>query len=905
MEPSRSLYKQRHADCGFGGYSIVVARLPTCVERRTAGSGPREDRSLEPPRRTERRHPGRRADQSLQGPREVGPLAVSPADLRSPAAPAGPRARRPVAHGKFLFVDGEKFYVRGVTYGAFRPDANGNEYHDVSVVERDFAQMVASGVTAVRIPHTTPPRSLLDVAQRHGLKVMVGMSAEQYLGFEIDKRRDVNIERLVRDRVRGCAGHPALLCYALGNEIPASIARWYGRRRVERYLERICRVIKDEDPEGLVTYVNYPSTEYLQLPFLDLLCYNVYLESQKPLEDYIARLQNIAGDRPLILSEIGLDSLRNGEEQQARSLHWQIRAAFAGGCAGVFVFAWTDEWHRAGAEVTDWAFGITDAGRVPKPAFGAVRRAFAEVPFPDLPWPRVSVVVCTYNGSRTLRDCLEGVARLQYPAFETIVVDDGSTDRTAEIARGYDVRLIRTTNRGLSNARNTGLAAATGEIVAYLDDDAWPDPHWLQYLATTFRTTDHAGVGGPNIAPPGAGPVAECIAHAPGGPVHVLLSDQVAEHIPGCNMAFRRERLEAIGGFDPQFRVAGDDVDVCWRLQQRGWTLGFHPAAMVWHRPRSSVRAFWKQQRGYGNAEGALQRKWPEKYNGTGQLAWAGRIYSRGYTSPLLSGRDRIYHGMWGSAPFQRLYQPAPSSLHSLTLMPEWYLAHPILAGLAGVGILWEPLFGVLPLLAITTLVPITQAWVSAGRVPFSGAPRSRARRFAQRVVIAFLHVLHPLARLWGRMHSRGFDPPVPVRSWPWPRALDRWVERGEASAQRLERLERTLRYDGIPVRRGGGWDRWDLEVAAGALGATRLIVIEEDHGAGNLLVRFRWWPSASRNALALALVLGALSLAAALDGAAAAAAILGAAAGALAVRVGRQCGLATAIMGRVVRGSA
>jgi GT2 family glycosyltransferase len=841
----------------------------------------------------------------------VDPLAPSPADLRPPAAPAGratggdPCARRPIVHGKFLLVDGEKFYVRGVTYGAFRPDSDGHEYHDVAVVERDFAQMVASGVTAVRIPHTTPPRSLLDVAQRHGLKVMVGMSAEQYLGFEIDRRRDVSIERLVRDRVRHCAGHPALLCYALGNEIPASIARWYGRNRVERYLERICRVIKDEDPEGLVTYVNYPSTEYLELPFLDLLCYNVYLESQQPLQNYIARLQNIAGDRPLILSEIGLDSLRNGEDQQARSLDWQIRAAFAGGCAGVFVFAWTDEWHRAGAEVDDWAFGITDRGRAPKPALGAVRRAFSEVPFPDLAPPRVSVVVCTYNGSRTLRDCLEGVARLQYPDFETIVVDDGSTDRTAEIAREYDVRLIRTPNRGLSNARNIGLAAATGTIVAYLDDDAWPDPHWLQYLAATFGTTDHAGVGGPNIPPPGAGPVAECIAHAPGGPVHVLLSDQVAEHIPGCNMAFRRDRLEAIGGFDPQFRVAGDDVDVCWRLQQRGWTLGFHPAAMVWHRPRSSVRDFWKQQCGYGNAEGVLQKKWPEKYNGTGQLSWAGRIYSRGSTSPLLSGRHRIYHGMWGSAPFQRLYQPDPSALHSLTLTPEWYLALPILAGLVGLGILWHPLFGVLPLLAIATLVPLAQAWISAGRVPFSGAPRSRARRFALRVMTALFHVLHPLARLWGRMRGRGFDPPLPVRSWPWPRALDRWVERGEAPVQRLERLERTLRNDGIPVRRGGGWDRWDLEVVGGAFGATRLIVIVEDHGAGNQLVRFRWWPNASRNAVALVLVLGALSLAAVIDGAGPAAAILGAAAGALAVRVGRQCGLATAIMGRVVRGSA
>src|SRR6059058_3417972 len=170
---------------------------------------------------------------------------------------------------------------------------------------------------------------------------------------------------------------------------------------------------------------------------------------------------------------------------------------------------------------------------------------------PSVPWPRMSVVVCTYNGSRTIRDCCEGLRRLAYPDYEVIVVDDGSTDTAGAIARGYDVRLIRTPNRGLACARNTGLAAATGEIIAYLDDDAYPDPHWLTYLAATFLSTSHAGVGGPNIAPPGDGPIAECVARAPGGPVHVLVSDREAEHIPGCNMAFRKSCLEAIGGFDP------------------------------------------------------------------------------------------------------------------------------------------------------------------------------------------------------------------------------------------------------------------------------------------------------------------------------------------------------------------
>jgi O-antigen biosynthesis protein len=835
--------------------------------------------------------------------------ALGEASVRMPVATVvacEPVARqRPAAAGKFLIAGGRKLYVRGVTYGAFRPDANGTEYHDLDVIERDFAQMVVNGFNAVRIPHTMPPLALLDAAARHGLWVMVGLSAEQFIGFVIDKRRDVNPERVVRERVAECAGHPALLAYSLGNEIPTQIARWYGHRRVERYLEQLYRAVKDEDPQGLVTYVNYPSTEYLELPFLDLVCYNVYLERQGAFEAYLSRLQNIAGDRPVILSEIGLDALRNGESAQADSLAWQIRTAFAGGCAGAFVFAWTDEWHRAGEQVEDWAFGITDRWRRPKPALAAVRDAFAVVPLPDQSWPRISVVVCTYNGSRTIAGCLEGITRLDYPNYEVIVVDDGSRDSTADIAAAYDVRLIRTVNRGLSSARNTGMQAATGEIIAYIDDDASPDAHWLHYLAATFAATNHAGVGGPNLAPPDDGAIADCVANAPGGPVHVLLSDCEAEHIPGCNMAFRKASLEAIGGFDPQFRVAGDDVDVCWQLQQRGWTLGFHPAAVVWHHRRNSVRHYWKQQWGYGRAEALLKKKWPEKYNGTGQLTWAGRIYSRGLTRALDFRRGRIYHGIWGAAPFQRLYQPAPHTLYSLSLVPEWYLAIPILALLSGLGMLWQPLLWTLPVLVFATMMPVAQGWLSTNSVSFAGSGQhqgGRLRRLGLRLLTALLHVVHPIARLCGRLNVRSCSRIHRVRpGWPLPGKVARWTNRCDAPEARLHQIEQLLQTIGPVVRRGGDWDAWDLEVTCGALGAARLIMAVEDHGAGHQLVRARWWPTVSSMTVALTIGTAVLSVAAGLDGAWAAAAVLGVAAAGIFVRAAYQCGTAIAVIERTV----
>jgi O-antigen biosynthesis protein len=765
------------------------------------------------------------------------------------------------------------------------------------VVARDFALMVASGVNAVRT-YTVPPGYVLDAASTHGLRVMVGLPWEQHVAFLDSPRRARAIVERVRAGVRACAAHPAILCYALGNEIPASIVRWHGRRPVERFLAELADAARAEDPAGLMTYVNYPTTEYLELPFLDLSCFNVYLESADRLGAYIARLQNLAGARPLVLAELGLDSRRHGEFVQARMLERQVRSTFAAGCAGAFVFAWTDEWHRGGHAIEDWDFGLTDRRRRPKPALAAVHRAFEETPFaPDRPRPRVSVVVCSYNGARTITDCLEGLARLEYPDYEVIVVDDGSTDATAAIAHRYGFRVISTPNRGLSSARNTGLAHATGEIVAYIDDDAWPDPHWLTFLAETFTTTAHAGAGGPNLPPPGDGFVAACVAASPGGPMHVLVSDTEAEHVPGCNMAFRREALEAIGGFDPRFRTAGDDVDVCWRIQQAGGTLGFSPAAVVWHHRRNSVRAYWRQQIGYGRAEAMLERKWPEKYNSLGHATWMGRIY--GGASALLSWRrSRVYQGTWGSALFQSLYHPAPDTLASLVAMPEWYLLVAALAILSALGALWPPLRAALPLLALAVAAPIAVAVIAARRTRMP-ATRPPTRRAAFHTLTAALHLLQPLARLHGRLRH-GLTPwrrtgPDGL-ALPWPRRLALWTERWQAPSARLAALERTLRAEGAVVTRGGPWDHWDLDVRGGLFGGARMRMAVEEHGSGRQLTRLSGWPRCSL-AVLLALPPGACALAAAAASAPVTASVLGAGALLLAGRAALEGAWAMSVL--------
>jgi GT2 family glycosyltransferase len=814
---------------------------------------------------------------------------------RKPAIAAVSPSARPIAYGKSLFSGDEKLYVRGVTYGTFRPNEETEDFPDRAAVADDFAAMAENGINTVRV-YSVPPRWLLDLALQHGLYVMVGLPWEQHVTFLEDAERCRSIKQRVAAGVRACAGHPAVLCYAIGNEIPSSIVRWHGRHRIERFLEQLYHAAKDEDPEALVTYVNYPSTEYLQLPFVDIVCFNVFLETGSQLESYLARLQNIAGDRPLVLTETGLDSLRNSQEAQARALDWQVRTSFAAGCAGTFVFAWTDEWYRGGLEIDDWAFGLVDRDREPKQALEAVGRAFAETPFAaSASWPKVSVVVCTYNNEATLRDCFDGLRALEYPDYEVIVINDGSTDRTDEITSEYDFRLISTENRGLANARNAGLRAASGEIVAYIDGDARPDPHWLAHLATAFQKGSHVGIGGPNIPPSGGSETAECVASAPGGPIHVLLGDDIAEHIPGCNMAFRKWSLEAIGGFDPQFRIAGDDVDICWRLQEQGWTVGFSPGAVVWHHRRDRVGGYLKQQFEYGKAEALLERKWPERYNRAGHLAWAGRVYGNGSSKARGWRRWKVYYGTWGQGLFQSVYQRTPGILGSLPLMPEWYLVIAALALISALGLVWTPLLLALPLFFLASGALVYESALGGLRASVTKRGK-RITRMRMRFVIAMLYLLQPASRLVGRLRfglapwRRGAGRRL---SMPRPRTSSVWSEQWQSPDTRLRRIESELQEGKCVVERGGDFARWDLQIRGGGLGMSRMRMAVEEHGSGQQLLRFRAWPRCSRVGLGLVAIFAGLGAGAAIDGTWSGTIVLGAAALLIAGSMAHDCAAA------------
>jgi hypothetical protein len=220
-----------------------------------------------------------------------------------------------------------------------------------------------------------------------------------------------------------------------------------------------------------------------------------------------------------------------------------------------------------------------------------------------------------------------------------------------------------------------------------------------------------------------------------------MINDCEAEHVPGCNMAFKRQALLRLGGFDPQFRVAGDDVDICWRFLDSGLKIGFAPAALVWHHRRSTIGAYLRQQKGYGRSEALVQFKHPQRFNALGCLRWSGVIYGDGAYSrgdPPAS----VFHGRFGSGPFQIIYRQGNFGVWWYFTMLEW---HALAAFAATLAIAWWPLIGI-------TLAMWSATLIAATRSALGGRLERGAPRWCRALLLLF-HLVQPVVRGWHR-HS-------------------------------------------------------------------------------------------------------------------------------------------------------
>ena len=263
----------------------------------------------------------------------------------------------------------------------------------------------------------------------------------------------------------------------------------------------------------------------------------------------------------------------------------------------------------------------------------------------------VSVVVCTHNGARMLPVALDALARQHPPAggFEVVIVDDHSTDGSAELAAAAGAKVVRLTQEedgGLAAARNAGIRAASGDLVAFTDDDCEPAPTWLRELIEPMRDPTVDGVAGRTV------PASDCdlvlrylarrnpLAPLPSvllesrrplfrlrtylrdnlGPTRVLPAGAPLYSVVGANMAFRLSFLEALGGFDPAIKFGGEEEDLCRRAHERpgGALFVYAPAAEVRHHYRPGIKDTLRRARAYGrgNARQAATAPgvWPIVY---------------------------------------------------------------------------------------------------------------------------------------------------------------------------------------------------------------------------------------------------------------------------------------------------
>ncbi|MGH7837894.1 MAG: glycosyltransferase family 2 protein, partial [Candidatus Binataceae bacterium] len=370
------------------------------------------------------------------------------------------------------------------------------------------------------------------------------------------------------------------------------------------------------------------------------------------------------------------------------------------------------------------------------------------------------------------------------------------------------------------------------------------------------------GCGGPNYAPHEPGWVEGAVAASPGAPCHVLTSDDRAEHLAGCNMVFRKTALLELGGFDPQFTAAGDDVDICWRMLDAGLTLGFCPAAFVWHFRRNTVKAYYGQQRGYGKAEALLFLKYPERFNGLGQIRWRGTIPGLARTLPG-GAKNRVG---WSRRPqeLQRVSEAPLSILKVLPLCAEWTAGWVIALALSiGFGL------SVVPALAMLVLGPLWALYYAAK------APLEKCHRGVRaRALIAWLAYTGPISRTLARYRFRkNSRHPATVDSAPRQRPTVAWTRRSvrlaywnEAWTTRdglLERINRLQAKIGHPAVPDLGWSDADLTLEPGALTRVEIKTADEEHSGNRIknhvAIRARLMP-VTRAALVTSTVVAAFA---------------------------------------------
>lgn len=235
--------------------------------------------------------------------------------------------------------------------------------------------------------------------------------------------------------------------------------------------------------------------------------------------------------------------------------------------------------------------------------------------------PEISIVLPVLNREKVIGRCLKSLMELDYPSYEIIVVDNGSTDRTREIASTFPVDLITESRKGPYAARNTGIQHANGEMICFIDSDCLAHKDWLRKLIRNFTDESVAGVGGqlqtyePETSVEQFEDYAGILVYnLPQGIVQRDTNKFLSGAVYTSNVMFRKKTLLEASGFDSDF-MSGGDYHLCWKLQHMGYKLLFDPEAVVKHIHRSTVKGLIKQFFKYGIEQPRLLKKQPNHFS--------------------------------------------------------------------------------------------------------------------------------------------------------------------------------------------------------------------------------------------------------------------------------------------------
>jgi glycosyltransferase involved in cell wall biosynthesis len=221
-------------------------------------------------------------------------------------------------------------------------------------------------------------------------------------------------------------------------------------------------------------------------------------------------------------------------------------------------------------------------------------------------------VVPVLNGERTIKECVVSLLGTDYPAElrEILVVDNGSTDRTGEIVKSYPVSYLREERRGAARARNKGIEASKGEVLAFTDADCIVSRGWLRVLVQPFAEQNVGGVAGEIVSFPPSTPAERYAARIRHLSPQLYLSRRLLPFAVFANLSFRREVFDGIGLLDGEL-FQGDSTDFCTRfLRETGFRLAYAPKAMVFHRHRKTAWELFQQQWSYGRGHALLYIKY-------------------------------------------------------------------------------------------------------------------------------------------------------------------------------------------------------------------------------------------------------------------------------------------------------